>query len=600
MKSIRTVAIAAMLCLLAAPELLAQFPVTLQLPAGSGQPVRTPPTRPDARYRITVTGTYSQWPQFTDCHGVDGVWVYDVPKEEIDAYRWPPKTVLGRPFVEIPHWVGDSTRYGFPPSGLGLPALFEISFRKYLGFRVNDEPLPPMPFDPVFHRYQHVLSGTGQELSFSIRDSTYNVAQGAVIPRYEDNCGGLTVVVEEILPNDVNICDAKVISQNGQAVGLRIDASIVEQDTNMLSGTRNAFLNKEQLGVVADGKFICSDSLVCDTSRTVPISLCLVVDVSSSMLENVIYDNVMIKRIDALKRSIHRFMRRLKPGDSLCLIQFNETVRLSQNWTADTALIGIALDRLVADGNTAFYQAVIQGCRKLATHARANKALVAITDGLDNDSTTSTSDVFREIRAANVPVFLMALGFTGTPDEVAAIDTMRQFVAAAPSGKVYQITTGKELEDVYTQIAENFAKDDCCKLYFRIPPCDRGQSKRIVRLIYADGGRIISKELEVDCALKTTSVHTDDVVAPDADVLRASPTPSDDIAAVTMAFSRAGTVYTNLYALDGTPLQHIDHGHVDMGVTQLSIPTASLSAGAYVCRIVQGTDIRTVRIIVQR
>jgi Mg-chelatase subunit ChlD len=398
-----------------------------------------------------------------------------------------------------------------------------------------------MPFDPVFHRYQHVLSGTGQELSFSIRDSTYNVAQGAVIPRYEDNCGGLTVVVEEILPNDVNICDAKVISQNGQAVGLRIDASIVEQDTNMLSGTRNAFLNKEQLGVVADGKFICPDSLVCDTSRTVPISLCLVVDVSSSMLENVRYDNVMIKRIDALKRSIHRFMRRLKPGDSLCLIQFNETVRLSQNWTADTALIGIALDRLVAYGNTAFYQAVIQGCRKLATHARANKALVAITDGLDNDSTTSTSDVFREIRAANVPVFLMALGFTGTPDEVAAIDTMRQFVAAAPSGKVYQITTGKELEDVYTQIAENFAKDDCCKLYFRIPPCDRGQSKRIVRLIYADGGRIISKELEVDCALKTTSVHTDDVVAPDADVLRASPTPSDDIAAVTMAFSRAAT-----------------------------------------------------------
>jgi hypothetical protein len=37
-----------------------------------------------------------------------------------------------------------------------------------------------------------------------------------------------------------------------------------------------------------------------------------------------------------------------------------------------------------------------------------------------------------------------------------------------------------------------------------------------------------------------------------------------------------------------------------MGVAQLSIHTASLSAGAYVCRIVQGTDIRTVRIIVQR
>lgn len=584
----------------AALPLLAQFPVTLQLPAGSGQPVLSPPTRSDARYRITVTGTYSQWPQFADCRGVDAVWVYDVPQEEIDAYRWPPKTVLGRPFVEIPHWVGDSTRYGFPPSGLGIPPLFEISFRKYLGFRINGEPLPPMPLDPVFHRYQHVMSGTGSELSFRIIDSTYNVAQGAVIPRYEDNCGMLTVVVEEILPSDVNICDAQVITQGSQTIGLRIDASIVQLDSNTLSGTRNAFLNKEQLGVVADGKFICPDSLVCDTSRTVPISICLVVDVSGSMLDDVRYDNVMIKRIDALKRSIHAFMRRLKPGDSLCLIQFNETVRLSQNWTADTTRIGTALDRLVAAGYTAFYQALIQGCRKLAAHARANKALVAITDGLDNDVTTSTSDVFREVRAANVPVFLMALGFTGTPDEVAALDTMRQFVAAAPSGKVYQITTGKELEDVYTQIAENFAKDECCKLYVRIPPCDRGQSRRIVRLIYAEGGRIISKDLEVDCALKTTSVHRDVEQDDQRDDLRASPTPSDDEASVTMAFSNAGTVVSYLYALDGTLLQRIDHGYVDMGVTRLSIPTTSLSAGAYVCRIMQGTDIRTVRIIVQR
>src|SRR5512146_1646775 len=70
----------------------AQFPATLTLPS-NGAVVSSPVTSPATRYRITVEGSYSMWPQFLDCHGVDGAYVYDVPQEEIDAYRWPPETI---------------------------------------------------------------------------------------------------------------------------------------------------------------------------------------------------------------------------------------------------------------------------------------------------------------------------------------------------------------------------------------------------------------------------------------------------------------------------------------------------------------------------
>ncbi len=598
MRSFNLAIIVATLCLLG-EDLQAQFPVKLTLSSRSADAVVTPPTRSGARYRITVQGSYSQWPQFANCRGVDAVWVYDVPQEEIDAFRWPPRKVLGTTFVEIPHWVGDSTVYAFPPKGLGINPMFEISFRKYLGFRINGEPLPPQPLDMTFHRYQHTMAGTGEPLRFQIVDSTYNIAQGAVVPRYEDNCGELSIEVEEILDKDVNICDVQPIKQGNDVVGLRIDASIVTLDSTTITGSRNELVTKEQLGIVADGKFICPDSLVCDTGRTEPISVCLVVDVSGSMEEEIPYGGSMVRRIDALKRSIHEFMRRLKPGDSLCLIQFNESVRLTQNWTTDTLALGRSLDRLQAGGFTAFYDAIIEATSKLSTHARRKKALIALTDGQDNRSRTTPAGVVGAIRKANVPVYLIALGFTGQPGEQEAVDTMAMFVAAAPAGRVSQVSTGGQLEAIYADIADNFAKEECCRLYFRIPPCDKGQSKRTISLVFIDGDRILSKRLLVDCNLKVTSVQPDDTRDERPQITDAIPTPSDEYAHVSMSFSRPGNVITELYTIDGVLLQRIDQGFTDIGLRQFELETSSLPSGVYICRVLNGLELRTARIVVR-
>jgi hypothetical protein len=43
------------------------------------------------------------------------------------------------PFVTMPHWVGDPQSWRFPPVELGMP-VYEISFRKHKGFRIDDEP----------------------------------------------------------------------------------------------------------------------------------------------------------------------------------------------------------------------------------------------------------------------------------------------------------------------------------------------------------------------------------------------------------------------------------------------------------------------------
>ena len=99
----------------------------------TGQEFQSTTTEVGKTYRITVEGTYSMWPQYQDCHGVDAVYIYDVPQEEIDAFRWPPEKIkIGSfevPFVELPHWVGDEKLWTFPPKEIATP-LFKLSFRK--------------------------------------------------------------------------------------------------------------------------------------------------------------------------------------------------------------------------------------------------------------------------------------------------------------------------------------------------------------------------------------------------------------------------------------------------------------------------------------
>ncbi len=597
----RSTLLAVMMLLLsfAASPLVAQFPVTLTLDARSGDVLQSPPTRTDARYRITVSGTYSQWPQFADCHGVDAVWVYDVPQEEIDAFRWPPSSLLGSPFVTIPHWVGDSTTYSFPPAAMGMQPLFELSFRKYLGFRINGEPLAASRLDRTLHRYQHERAGTGAPFTVQILDSTYNVVQGRVIPRYEDNCGELTVTIEEIVDRDINICDVAPVIVDGETIGIRVDAAVFQRDTTAVDGRKNILVSQDQLGIVDNGRFICPDSLVCDSGRTSPLSIGLIVDVSGSMGEPVEYDGHTMSRLEAVKRTLHTFMRTLHAGDSLFLLTFSTTIVLSQDWTADTAQLGRVIDELQPLENTSLHAALIEGLEKIATHQRDGRVLIALSDGLNNQDPKSADPVLAAIRSSNVPLYLVALGFAQSQQEQAGLAAMRGFVAAAPRGRLYEVHTGDELNAVYTEMAESMQTEECCRLYFPLKPCDLGQSKRPIRLVYVDGGQIISKTIVVDCDLKTTSVMPGTWEESTDIIPSARPTPATNVAMVSVALATPSVVTATVYSAEGRLITERQLGMHDIGVVDIIFDTINWTPGIYFCRTWNGRRFITTSIIVQ-
>lgn len=576
----------------------AQFPVTLTVSARSGDVFTTPITRTDARYRITVRGTYSQWPQFVNCGGVDAVWVYDVPQEEIDAFRWPAKTMLGRPFVDIPHWVGDSTVYAFPPQMTGMNPLFAISFRKNLGFRVNGEPLPPLTMDTILHRYQQERAGTGEAFRFQILDSTYNVALGRVIPRYEDNCGELIVTVEEILERDVNICSVELVEVKGQQVGVRVDAAVFERDEEVVDGRRNVLGSKDQLGIVVDGRFLCPDSLVCDSVRTRPLSVGLVVDVSGSMMVGTTYDGRSVTRLAAVKQTLHKFMATLRPGDSLFLLTFSSYFVLSHDWTTDTARLGQTIDALTAGGSTALYAAMIHGLEKMSNHQRDGRVLIVLTDGFNNQAPLSETPVVAAIQSANIPLYIVALGLATTPSEQQGLKVLQRLISAAPRGRLYDARTGDELQHAYTEMANTMETESCCRLYFPLPPCDSEDNSRRLRLVYVDGDKILTKDVDLPCERTTTSVYVPEERAERTNILTARPTPSDDKATIHYPVVVPSTVTATIVTAEGRIQSHVNLGLQNEGYHEYTVSTTSWSPGLYLCRIWNGQSTVTYSIIV--
>lgn len=587
--------------ILACASALAQFPVTLTLDARNPGVVASPPTRPGFTYRITVSGTYSQWPQFTDCHGVDAVWVYDVPQQEIDAFRWPPKEILGRPFVSIPHWVGDTTKYGFPPIQSGLPPLFQLSFRDNLGFRVDNEPLPAYPLDATLHRYQLTKSGSGKPFSFWINDSTLVLRTNEVVPRYEDNCGQLTVVVEEIPKTDLNICDITPISVNGEVVGIRMDAGIFVVDSTAVDGKRNILTTANQIGIVVDGKFVCPDSLACDPERKDPLHIGLVVDISGSMNETTMFAGRAVTRLEALQQSVLSLTNKLRPGDSLFIITFNERVTLALDWTADKAAIAATVNKLQAMTNTSLHGGILTGLAKITPHPAVLKMLIVMTDGINTMPPDDPIAVEQSLASANIPLYLIALGLGTSPLELEGLAAMQRFVRAAPTGKFYNISSGDELATVYEQIVDNAGTEDCCRLYFRIPPCDRGQSKRTLRIVYLDGGNMITTYVDVACDLRTTGVIEQPTgTSPREAEQLIEPMPADDVARIWFDLDEPAPVTIQLFTMQGDLAHTIDAGIVGVGHTSVALNVHTLTQGHYMARIRVGDAVRISPVIIQR
>jgi hypothetical protein len=116
--------------------------------------------------------------------------------------------------------------------------------------------------------------------------------------------------------------------------------------------------------------------------------------------------SVSHRQLANFKAAAIRFVKKLKPNDTVALITFHQRVRRELNFTNDHALLEKRITNLRRAGSrTMLYDALIEAHKMLADAPR-RKAILVYTDGRENASRVRLDDVIELYTAHPVPLFV--------------------------------------------------------------------------------------------------------------------------------------------------------------------------------------------------
>jgi len=136
-----------------------------------------------------------------------------------------------------------------------------------------------------------------------------------------------------------------------------------------------------------------------------PITIGIVVDTSGSMAW----------KLAAAKAALEHFVGTLNPRDQAFLVAFSNQSFLLQDFTDSPTSLDRAINMLHANGQTALYDAVILGLQKVEMGRWPKKALLVMTDGMDNESSHTLDDAIQAARRAGVLIYTVGLGTSDDP-----------------------------------------------------------------------------------------------------------------------------------------------------------------------------------------
>lgn len=135
----------------------------------------------------------------------------------------------------------------------------------------------------------------------------------------------------------------------------------------------------------------------------VPVTVGLLVDHSSSMRPK-------LAEVIAAART---FVQSSSPDDQIFVVDFNERVMLglpdAVGFTNNSAELEHAIFRMPAQGMTALYDAVAAAQEKLLAGTRDKKVLIVISDGGDNASAHSLSELLKIAARSNALIYTIGI-----------------------------------------------------------------------------------------------------------------------------------------------------------------------------------------------
>jgi len=202
-----------------------------------------------------------------------------------------------------------------------------------------------------------------------------------------------------------------------------------------------AGIEPEQLVLTENDQAIVPESIrgIGDAS---PISTLLLIDISGSM--NV--DN----KLDAAKAAALSYVDATRDVDRIGLIAFNTQVSLVQEITTDKDLVREGIESLEGIYDTAMLDALQQGLTLLRAE-QGRKAIIVLTDGLDNQSQSTLDELLLALEPQDVSI--STIGFGNREHDQSAMsavnEEMLQQIADTGGGLYSYAEDDQSLQEIY-------------------------------------------------------------------------------------------------------------------------------------------------------
>ncbi len=182
------------------------------------------------------------------------------------------------------------------------------------------------------------------------------------------------------------------------------------------------------------------------SAEDAPISIGLVFDTSGSMGQ----------KLQKSRQAATEFFKTANPADEFFLVQFNDRPTLAVPFTSDTGKIQSTLTFTQSKGRTALLDSVYLAMHEMKKAKNPRKAILIISDGGDNASRYTETEIKSAVREADVQIFAIGIfegmGARGrTPEEASGPGLLNE-LADQTGGREYAVENVAELPDIAAKI----------------------------------------------------------------------------------------------------------------------------------------------------
>jgi VWFA-related protein len=208
-------------------------------------------------------------------------------------------------------------------------------------------------------------------------------------------------------------------------------------------------INVNKLQLLENGQPV-KDQNIQDTGDVGPLTTVLLIDTSGSMN--------FANKLEIAKEAARQYLAQMRAGDQVGIITFNTQVKIEQEITANREELEAAIDRIQAQSDTAIYDGMAVAIETL-NPLPGRKAIILLTDGMDNQSTTTPEEALGSIGFGGLSISTIGLGEVPEgeeeSDEYKGIDEATlKMIASSAGGQYAYAEEGSQLAAIYNKIRQ--------------------------------------------------------------------------------------------------------------------------------------------------